>query len=117
MEKNQFFPNGDLEIGRRIQRLRKYMRMTQRELAEKVMVSPSSITRLESGQIMVSVFTIMEIARVLDVPVSAILMEGDDYDEQELAILVEKMKKCTPEQRRKLMQCFDGIVDVLFMEE
>lgn len=69
MEKEHTFSKGDVEIGQRIRRLRKYLRMTQKELAEKVMISPSSITRLESGQIMVSLFTLIEIAKVLQVPV------------------------------------------------
>ena len=51
---------GDIAIGQRIRKIREEKSMTQKKLAEKVMVSPSSITRLESGQTMVSVFTIIK---------------------------------------------------------
>ena len=116
MEKNQADLSGNIEIGPRIRRLRKYRQMTQRELAEKVMISPSSITRLESGKIMVSVFAIMEIARALQVPVSAILMDNaDDFDENELAIIAAKLRKCTPEQRKVLLQGMERMLDAFFV--
>ena len=72
MEKKITF-KGDAEIGRRVRVIRENKSMTQRKLAEKVMVSPSSIARLESGQTMVSVFTIIRIAEVLNTPVSFLL--------------------------------------------
>lgn len=116
MDKNQVDLNGNIEVGQRIRRLRKYRQMTQKELAEKVMISPSSITRLESGKIMVSVFAIMEIAKTLQVPVSVILMDNaDDFEEDELAIIIAKLRKCTPEQRKVLLQGFEQMLDAIFL--
>ncbi|WP_432765162.1 helix-turn-helix domain-containing protein [Hungatella effluvii] len=46
---------GDKLIGQRVKELRMKQNLTQKELAELVMGSPSSITRLETGQIMVSI--------------------------------------------------------------
>ncbi|RKJ06014.1 XRE family transcriptional regulator [bacterium D16-54] len=118
MEKEHTFSKGDVEIGQRIRRLRKYLRMTQKELAEKVMISPSSITRLESGQIMVSLFTLIEIAKVLQVPVSTILAENHKSGiEAELSQVTLKLAKCTPEQRKALIQCFELMVDAIFFEK
>ena len=45
----------NIRIGRRIKTLREKRSITQKELADRVMISPSSITRLESGETMVSV--------------------------------------------------------------
>lgn len=70
---------GDIAIGQRIRKIREEKSMTQKKLAEKVMVSPSSITRLESGQTMVSVFTIIKIAEVLNTSIS-FLLSGDEDD-------------------------------------
>lgn len=47
----------NIRIGRRIKTLREKRSITQKELADRVMISPSSITRLESGETMVSVQT------------------------------------------------------------
>ena len=48
----------NIRIGRRIKTLREKRSITQKELADRVMISPSSITRLESGETMVSVQTL-----------------------------------------------------------
>lgn len=116
MEKEQNILKGDVKIGERIRRLRKYLQMTQKELAEKVMISPSSITRLESGKIMVSIFTLIEIAKVLDVPVSTLLVENNKSEiEPELSRISVKLAKCTPEQRKALIQCFELMIDAIFL--
>lgn len=57
----------NIRIGRRIKTLREKRSITQKELADRVMISPSSITRLESGETMVSVQTLQLIARSLKV--------------------------------------------------
>lgn len=118
MEKENTLSKGDAEIGQRIRRLRIYMRMTQRELAEKVMISPSSITRLESGKIMVSIFTLLEIAKALQVPISTILVENNKSGiELELSKVSLKLAKCSPEQRKALIQCFELMIDAVFFEK
>ena len=62
----------NIRIGRRIKTLREKRSITQKELADRVMISPSSITRLESGETMVSVQTLQLIARSLKVPAGGI---------------------------------------------
>lgn len=104
------------DIGNRVRKIRMQRKMTQRELAEKVMVSSSSITRLEKGQTMVSVFTIIEIAKVLGVPISDILVESAEFNEIEMTNLVHKLKKCSPQKRRILIQSFEHIVDATFFD-
>lgn len=119
MGKDQIISKGDEEIGKRIRRLRKYMQMTQKELADRVMISSSSITRLESGKIMVSVFTLMEIAEVLKAPISEILMGRIEEGEvgQELSGAAAKLRECSPEQRKALIKGFEQIIDAVFLGE
>lgn len=115
MEKEIIF-KGDTEIGHRVRKMRENRSMTQRKLAEKVMVSPSSIARLESGQTMVSVFTIIKIAEVLNTPVS-FLLSGcvEDLDMSGIMEIVKKLERCTPEQREMLLQGFEYILDAFFL--
>lgn len=105
------------DIGNRVRKIRMQRKLTQRELAEKVMVSSSSITRLEKGQTMVSVFTIIEIAKVLEVPISDILAESVEFDEVEMANLICKLKQCALKKRRILIQSFEQIVDAIFVDD
>ena len=87
------FENNAIEIGKRVRRFRKYCHITQRELAERVMVSQSSITRLETGETMPSVFTMMCIAEVLHAPISKLLLGNQCEPDDQLSGIVMKMKE------------------------
>lgn len=117
MENDQIIPKGDIKIGNRVKEYRKIRKLTQRKLAELVMVSPSSITRLEKGQIMVSVFTMIEIAKVLDVSISYLLVGEnckETFDGMEFLIIYEKLGKCSVKQRRHLIHAFEHMIDAFF---
>lgn len=106
----------NIRIGRRIKTLREKRSITQKELADRVMISPSSITRLESGETMVSVQTLQRIARSLMVPVGVFLDEQREDIEFDDPEVMELLKKCTPSQREKLNQIFKLILDC-FLEK
>lgn len=106
----------NIEVGKRIRKFRLEKNITQRKLAESVMVSTSSITRLENGESMVSVFTIVEIAKALEVSVSEILTESEVFEISELKYVAEKIKMCTPEQRKMLIRGFEKILEAIFFE-
>ena len=101
----------NIRIGRRIKTLREKRSITQKELADRVMISPSSITRLESGETMVSVQTLQLIARSLKVPAGVFLDEQREDIEFDDPEVMELLKKCTPSQREKLNQIFKLILD------
>ena len=107
----------NVEIGKRIKTFRCKKQLTQRQLAELVMVSPSCITRLEKGDSMVSIFTMMEIARILDVSIAEILYGSDVFNKIELICLANKLEKCTPEQRKALISNFENLVDIIFFSQ
>lgn len=117
MEKDQIILKGDIEIGNRVKEYRKIRKLTQRKLAELVMVSPSSITRLEKGQIMVSVFTMIEIAKVLDVSISYLLMgetPKETFESTDFLMIYEKLEKCSARQRKHLIHAFEHMIDAFF---
>ncbi|MCU6801491.1 helix-turn-helix domain-containing protein [Alitiscatomonas aceti] len=101
----------NIRIGRRIKTLRVKRSITQKELADRVMISPSSITRLESGETMVSVQILQRIAKSLKVPVGVFWDEQREDIEFDDPEVMELLKKCTPSQREKLNQIFKLILD------
>lgn len=66
------------ETGNRIKTLRKLKKITQKELAEKINKSEITIRKYESGDITISIDTLKEISRALDVKLSDILI-SDSY--------------------------------------
>lgn len=116
MERKKAISNENLQIGQRIKALREQKAMTQRELAEKVAVSSSSIARLESGETMTSVLTLLRIAEALDSSISFIL-SSDNKDERindEISGLIKRLSRCSKEERADLIQNFEGIMDTIF---
>lgn len=101
----------NVKIGSRVKKLRIDKKMTQKELAEATMVSASSITRLEKGETMVSVFTIMEIARVFGVSVAELLSDTYTFDISEMECLIKKIEICPPEKRKLLIKGIEMIMD------
>lgn len=118
MEKDQIILKGDIGIGNRVKEYRQTRDLTQRQLAELVMISPSSVTRLEKGQIMVSVFTMIEIAKVLDVSITYLLMgenSKNEFASTEFKIVSEKLEKCSIKQRKRLIRVFEEMIDIIFL--
>ncbi len=112
------FENNAIEIGKRVRRFRKYCHITQRELAERVMVSQSSITRLETGETMPSVFTMMCIAEVLHAPISKLVLGNQCEPDDQLSGIVMKMKEimsCDPKQGQTLIEGFEKILDAVLI--
>lgn len=61
------------EVSNRISELREQAHLTQKELAEKIGVSPSTMTRIEHGETGVRDETMQNLARVFDVSVDFLL--------------------------------------------
>lgn len=55
------------QLGEKIQRLRKFRKMTQEELAGKIGVQPATISNIERGETDTSVYTTFKIAQALKV--------------------------------------------------
>ena len=63
-------------IGRRIKAARVSLDMTQERLAEKVNLSPSHLSNIETGTTKVSLSTIVKLANALHVPVDSLLADS-----------------------------------------
>lgn len=86
---------GDIAIGQKIRKVREEKSMIQKKLAKNVMVSSSSITRLESGQTMVSMFTIIKMAEVLNTSISFLLSgDEDDLNKSNILKIAKKLDRC-----------------------
>ena len=95
---------GDIAIGQKIRKVREEKSMIQKKLAKNVMVSSSSITRLESGQTMVSMFTIIKMAEVLNTSISFLLSgDEDDLNKSNILKIAKKLDRCTAKQREILL--------------
>ena len=116
MAKDLKNPNGDKMIGSRVKELRLRNSLTQKKLAELVMVSPSSIARLETGESMVSVYTMIRIANVFQVPTSVILMEDNRGEgvREDLRFIDTILEKCTLDERRKIIRLIEYGLRLLF---
>ena len=78
--------------------------MSQAKLAEKIAVSQSVISRLESGEDMPSVDRMQAIARALQVPLSVLFGEADGVFDTEQVALLWKISQYKPEQKQMLIQ-------------
>ena len=63
-------------LGRRIRKARERTKMTQDRLAEKVNLSPSHMSHIESGKTKVSLPALVHIANVLDTTVDSLLHDN-----------------------------------------
>lgn len=86
-------------LGRNIRLLREAQGLKAREVAEKSDLTPAYISRVENGQVKVSVDVIMRIADAMEVPTAAFFK--DDEIVNELVRHAELMKKFFKEQPSK----------------
>ena len=105
------------EIGARIRYLRQKNNLTQQELSELVNVSASSISRLETGKQMVSVFAMMDIAETLHT-LSGYLTDGDatagHADTSKLSGLEKRLERFEESKRIGLIDMMENMLDNLF---
>lgn len=83
----------DKVIGRHIQAGRIQKQMTQLELANKLDVSESYVSRIECGRNRVNIERLLEICMILDLPVENILQECSDYCVPKQGVPEDPLKK------------------------
>ena len=62
-----------MAISEKVRRLRKANGLTQKELAEKLYVTPSTISKLENGAAMPDVYAVTDMADIFGVEVAELL--------------------------------------------
>ncbi len=81
------------EIGHFIQMCRKDLDMTQAELAERLSISPQSVSNWERGETVPDVATLPDLANVLRCSVDAILSGGGESSAYRRHITVAQMRE------------------------
>lgn len=62
------------EIGKKIREARSKKGLSQEQLAERLRISQAGVSKLESGKTVPTVSRLMQIARVLDIPLRQLLV-------------------------------------------
>jgi XRE family aerobic/anaerobic benzoate catabolism transcriptional regulator len=98
-------------LGERVRELRARRGMTRKILAKDSGVSERYLAQLETGQGNASLLTVRQVARALDVPVEALLGEGED--DQALSGAIAVLRGLRPDQqavaRDLLERTFRGV--------
>lgn len=96
-----------MEVGNRIQELRKLNKMTAKELAEHIAVSPSFISAVENNSTKLSLRTLSHICEALGVTLSEFFNADLSPVEQKL---ISQIKRLPEEKRYELLAFLSGLV-------
>ncbi len=89
------------EIGQRIRKYRKAYGYSQEELAEKVEISTTHMSHIETGNTKLSLPVIVLLAEALDVRIDDLLHNNPDTSyTSTTSEIVEILERCTPQQLR-----------------
>lgn len=98
-------------IGTRLCQRRKELHLTQKKLGDKMHISSSHISAIETGTKQPSLETLLEFCKTLNINIDY-LLNGTLYNELDEQ-LVEKIKLCSFENRNRISK----IVDIFLEEE
>lgn len=91
-----------INIGEKLRRLRKSLNMTTQELADKVNVSQSYISRFENNKAIPDIEMLSRILHALGTDLSTFFTTEHEELPEDLIQLIETAKKLSPEERKKL---------------
>jgi len=100
--------------GQVIQRTRKERGMTQEQLAEKTDVSSNSISRIERGQLVPALSTLIDICNALDIGADAVLAAYISVDTPiRWTPLAEKLGGVELEKQHKIGIILDCLIETI----
>lgn len=86
-------------IGQRIRKIRKARNMSQEELAEKVNISTTHMSHIETGNTKLSLPVFVGLALALEVPTDDLLYDSNDASRNVVVDgIVESLDTCTTQQ-------------------
>ena len=95
-----------MDIGNRIQEIRKASNMTAKELSERIDVSPSFISAVENNASKLSLATLSKICHALDVTLTTFFnQEASAVD----AKLISKISTLPEDQKKHLLKFLEGM--------
>jgi transcriptional regulator with XRE-family HTH domain len=83
-------------VGRKIRQLRRQRKLTQVELAEKIGVHQSDLSRMEQGEYKVGLDTLLKILQCFDLSI------GEFFDENRTVSIVEKYRALSPTAQKEV---------------
>ena len=94
------------EIGQRIKKYRKKKNLSQEQLAEKVNISPTHMSHIETGATKLSLQVLVDLAQALDTSTDSLLFEPTVMSRQALA---DAVMKSDERQIAFLEKLFEGM--------
>ena len=88
------------QIGQKIRKYRKAMGMTQEELAERVEISVTHMSHIETGNTKLSLPVLVDISKVLEVRTDDMLFDSPSEKEISIKELTETLETCTANELR-----------------
>ncbi len=89
------------EIGQRIRKMRKAHDLSQEELAEKIGISTTHMSHIETGNTKLSLPVLVSISQALGVQTDDLLFESANTSKNNaLNEIIELLDTCTPQQVR-----------------
>lgn len=98
-------------IGRQLRALRKAKNLTTQELADKVNVSQSYISRFENGRAIPDIDMLERILHALDTNLSSFFSTDIENVPEDLIQLIDTVKTLSPEARIKLNEFLKIVKD------
>ena len=83
-------------VGRKIRQLRRQRKLTQVELAEKIGVHQSDLSRMEQGEYKVGLDTLLKILQCFDLSI------GEFFDENRTTTIVEKYRSLSATAQKEV---------------
>ena len=99
-----------IHSGKRVAKERKEMKYTQKELADKMGVCTKTISAIERGKNGISVATLIDLCKYLEVSTDYILF---GYDTEINYVIQKKLKRLRPEQQKFVEQLVDKIIPLV----
>lgn len=104
-----------MEIGKKINQLRKLSGMTQEQLAEKLNVSRQTVSKWESGGTSPDLDSVIKVSRIFHMSLDDLLMEGDANvtTEKEDMITLEDLMKINLHNRKMTLLLTGGLIFIM----
>lgn len=84
-------------VGRKIRQLRRQRKLTQVELADRIGIHQSDLSRMEQGEYKVGLDTLLKILQAFDLSIGEFFEEGNRADS-----MVEKYKALSPSAQKEV---------------
>lgn len=81
-EMSAFSKEQRIYLGKIIRRHRNFIEMSQKTLGAKTKIDPGHISKIECGEVAISINTLAKISVVLEVPMWQLLKEAEDLQKQ-----------------------------------